>query len=88
MVKRHPGRPKLGFIGVGTMGGGMARNLLKAGYTLQVFDLKEEAVEALVALGASAADSARDVVRRSDISLASLPTSGAFLRWPKTSCPN
>ena len=79
-MEENPDRPKLGFIGVGTMGGGMARNLLKAGYALLVFDLRKEAVEALVALGALAAESARDVVRRSDITLASLPTSGAFLK--------
>ena len=72
-------RPALGFVGVGTMGGGMARNLLKAGYGLTVFDLAEEKVAALVDLGASAATSARDVVRQSEITLVSLPTSGTFV---------
>ena len=35
---------RIGFIGVGRMGGPMARNLIKAGHSLKVYDLSEEAV--------------------------------------------
>ena len=35
---------KVGFIGVGNMGGPMARNLIKAGHRLKVFDISENAV--------------------------------------------
>ena len=39
---------RVGFIGVGNMGAPMARNLIKAGHTLKVFDLNEEAVNFVV----------------------------------------
>ena len=51
----------LGFIGLGAMGGGMARNRLKAGYQLVVNDLDDAKVAALVARGATAAASAAAV---------------------------
>ena len=48
---------KIGFLGLGNMGGPMAHNLLKAGHELTVFDLSEAAVANLVEAGASAAPS-------------------------------
>lgn len=48
---------KIGFLGLGNMGGPMAHNLLKAGHQLTVFDLSEAAVANLVEAGASAAPS-------------------------------
>ena len=47
-----------GFIGLGIMGKPMAENLLKAGYPLMVYDLNEEAVNALCRLGAKAGTAA------------------------------
>jgi 3-hydroxyisobutyrate dehydrogenase len=55
----------IGFIGLGAMGAGMARNLLKAGYALVVNDIDGAKVAALVASGASAASTAADVARQS-----------------------
>ena len=46
---------RVGFIGVGNMGAPMARNLIKAGHTLKVFDLYEEAVTFVVQSGAKRA---------------------------------
>ena len=43
---------KLGFIGLGNIGSVMAANLIKAGYTLNVNDLRREAGDNLVASGA------------------------------------
>ena len=43
---------KIGFIGLGNMGGPMAANLIKAGHALNVFDLSEAAVSKAVAEGA------------------------------------
>lgn len=43
---------KIGFIGLGIMGKPMAINLLKAGHTLTVFDLNEEAIRSLQEAGA------------------------------------
>ncbi|WP_042302911.1 3-hydroxyisobutyrate dehydrogenase [Paraburkholderia kururiensis] len=48
---------KIGFIGLGNMGAPMARNLLKAGHALNVFDLNAQAVQSLVDAGAKAAAS-------------------------------
>lgn len=48
---------KIGFLGLGNMGGPMAHNLLKAGHQLTVFDLSQAAVDNLVEAGASAAPS-------------------------------
>ncbi|ACC74216.1 3-hydroxyisobutyrate dehydrogenase [Paraburkholderia phymatum] len=45
---------KIGFIGLGNMGAPMAHNLLKAGHTLNVFDLNPHAVQSLTAAGATA----------------------------------
>jgi 3-hydroxyisobutyrate dehydrogenase len=48
---------KIGFIGLGHMGGPMAGNLVKAGHQLVVFDVAKEAAEKLTALGAQAVGS-------------------------------
>jgi 3-hydroxyisobutyrate dehydrogenase len=45
----------IAFIGLGNMGGPMARNLLKAGHALTVFDVVQRNVDLLVAAGATAA---------------------------------
>ncbi len=48
---------KVGFIGLGRMGAGMAANLLKAGHEVTVYNRTRSKVEALVAQGAKAATS-------------------------------
>jgi 3-hydroxyisobutyrate dehydrogenase-like beta-hydroxyacid dehydrogenase len=63
-----------GFIGVGRMGGHMARRLLKAGHTLTVFDASAAAVDALVADGAQAASSALELGSATETAFLSLPT--------------
>lgn len=63
----------VGFIGLGTMGGPMARNVLKGGHALTVHDLSERAVAALVAAGATAAASPRAVAEAADVVITSLP---------------
>ena len=52
---------KIGFIGLGIMGRPMAKNLLKAGYALVVYDFNKEAVADLVSCGASAAESGKEL---------------------------
>ena len=59
---------KIGFVGLGNMGGPMAHNLLKAGHQLTVSDLSETAVADLVAAGASAAPSIAELAR-SDVEM-------------------
>jgi 3-hydroxyisobutyrate dehydrogenase-like beta-hydroxyacid dehydrogenase len=55
----------IGFIGLGAMGGGMAANLLKAGYQLLVNDIDGAKVAALVARGATAAATPAEAARGS-----------------------
>jgi len=64
---------KVGFIGLGNMGSGMARNILKAGHELSVFDLNAAAVEELVAEGARAASSATAAATDMDAVITMLP---------------
>jgi len=63
-----------GFIGVGRMGGLMARRLLDKGMSLTVYDTSRQAVDDLVAAGAKGADSIPDVCSRSKVVFLSLPT--------------
>ena len=58
-------KPTLGLIGLGIMGRPMARNLMKAGYSLVVHDVTRTAVEELVADGATEATSRGRRGRRS-----------------------
>lgn len=52
---------KVGLIGVGNMGMGMSRNILKAGHELTVYDVRPEPLETLIKEGARAATSPREV---------------------------
>ena len=63
----------LGFIGTGGMGGGMAANLLKAGYRLIVNDLRREVTRPLESQGAEFKDSPRAVAEASEAVLSMLP---------------
>lgn len=45
---------QIGFVGLGIMGKPMAKNILKGGYNLSVYDIQQEAVEEVVQLGAVA----------------------------------
>src|ERR1700710_1969555 len=69
----------IGFIGLGKMGFPMARRLIEAKHKLTVFDQRKQAVDQLVALGAVAASSPKDVAERAETVLASLPSLQASL---------
>lgn len=58
---------RVGFIGLGIMGQGMARNLLKAGFELQVWNRTASRADDLVAEGAKLAESPAQVAANSDI---------------------
>jgi 2-hydroxy-3-oxopropionate reductase len=65
----------IGFIGLGIMGKPMAKNLLKAGYELVVFDVVEAPLKEVVAAGAKAATSPKDVASKCEIIITMLPNS-------------
>jgi 3-hydroxyisobutyrate dehydrogenase len=64
---------KIAFIGVGNMGGPMARNLLKAGHAVTAFDLNIGAVELVVQAGATRAETANAAVADADCVITMLP---------------
>src|SRR5499427_4309212 len=70
---------EIGFIGLGNMGFPMARRLIEAKHQLVVFDTRKEALDKLVALGAQAATSPREVADRTETVMASLPSLQASL---------
>ena len=67
------GKGSVGFIGIGTMGREMVRNLLKAGHAVRAFDLTEAAVADVVTDGAVRAKNPMDAARDSDIVITMLP---------------
>ena len=68
-------KPAIGFIGLGIMGKPMAKNLLAAGYPLLVLNRSRGPVEELLALGAAAGTTPREVASRSDVVITMLPDS-------------
>lgn len=66
-------RPTVGFIGLGSMGGGMTRNLQRAGFPLVVTDLRPESAAELIAGGARWADTAAEVAASSELVITMLP---------------
>jgi len=66
---------KIGFIGLGDMGGPLARNLKASGADMIVYDINPKAVAALTAKGAEAAGSVAEVAKAADIVITVLPAS-------------
>src|SRR4030043_1561093 len=66
---------KIGFIGLGIMGKPMAMNLIKAGYSLMVYDVRKETVKDVVAAGAKEGKSSKDVAAQSEVVITMLPNS-------------
>ena len=66
---------KIGFVGLGHMGAPMARNLLKAGHSLVVYDVVQRNVDALKAAGAAAAQSAARAADAAELVITMLPSS-------------
>jgi 3-hydroxyisobutyrate dehydrogenase-like beta-hydroxyacid dehydrogenase len=67
----------VGFIGTGGMGSGMAANLIKAGYSLVVTDLRREQAKGLEGQGAKFADSPKAVAESCELVLSMLPHNDA-----------
>lgn len=66
---------KIGFIGLGIMGKPMSKNLLKAGFSLIVYDHNTSVVDELQAAGADTASGVRQVAEQSEIVITMLPNS-------------
>ena len=66
---------KIGFIGLGIMGKPMSRNLLKAGYELEVFDISKDAVAEIVKAGAHACASPKEIAEKCSLIITMVPNS-------------
>jgi len=66
---------RIAFIGVGTMGGPMARNLVNKGFPVTAFDLNESALDQAVEYGAERATTAAEAAKSADIAITMLPNS-------------
>ena len=69
---------RIGFIGLGNMGGRMAKNLHNAGYPLIGYDIDATKCAALAATGATAGQDTAEVVKNSDVIMTSLRSSDVF----------
>ena len=67
--------PAIGFVGLGIMGKPMARNLMKAGYSLTIYNRSRSAMDELAAEGAELAGSSMEVAQRTEIFIAMVPDS-------------
>src|ERR1700680_5221058 len=68
---------KIGFIGLGNVGGKLAATLLRNGYALVVRDLNEQLVHSLVEGGAAGAASPRELAQSVDLIITCLPSPAA-----------
>ncbi len=66
---------KVGYIGLGLMGKSIARNILKAGFSVVVHNRSQAAVDELVAVGAKSASSPKEVAAQVDVIFTNLPDS-------------
>ncbi len=69
----------VGFIGLGNMGFPMARRLIQENHNVIAFDTRSAALERIVALGAQAASSSKEVADRAETVMASLPSPAASI---------
>ena len=69
----------IAFIGLGNMGGPMAKNLLKHGFDVTVYDLNKDVMADLKQAGAGAADNAKSAVKEADVIISMLPN-GAIVK--------
>jgi len=68
-------KKKIGFIGLGIMGKPMAKNLLKAGFSIVAYDLNKDATEDVVKAGALAASSCKEAAGKAEVIITMLPDS-------------
>lgn len=64
---------KVGFIGLGAMGGSLARNIIHTGYDVTAYDINKDAIENTIQTRGQAATSAHEIAKQVDILFTSLP---------------
>lgn len=76
--------PRVGFVGLGAMGGPMSASLARAGYAVTGLDLAAERLRAAAAHGVRPARSLAELVAQSEVICTSLPSSAAFVALAET----
>lgn len=79
MAQNNEQELKIGFIGLGRMGRGMALNLCRKGFKLKVYDINPKAVQDLVGAGAQGCKDIADATRDADVVITMLPNSAIVL---------
>ena len=74
-MTHHDNGPRVGIIGLGAMGLGMASNLARSGFSVTGFDIQQSAVEQLVARGAKGADTPSAAAEDADLLIIVVATS-------------
>jgi 3-hydroxyisobutyrate dehydrogenase-like beta-hydroxyacid dehydrogenase len=69
---------RVGFVGLGTMGRAIAENTLRAGFDLMVYDLRDEPMREMEALGAKRAASSREIGEHAEIVQLAVPDDAAL----------
>ena len=77
MTKHHVDDMKIAFIGLGQLGGHLARNLLEAGFDLTVHDLNQAAATSLVEKGARFAATPKEAAADANVVITCLPSPAA-----------
>ena len=72
---------RIGFIGLGNMGGPMALNVMKAGHAMVVNDIRQEMAAPHLRQGATWADTPKAVAEQSELIFTSLPGPGKSRPW-------
>ncbi|XP_063976344.1 probable 3-hydroxyisobutyrate dehydrogenase, mitochondrial isoform X1 [Diachasmimorpha longicaudata] len=72
-VKGQRNFSSVGFIGLGNMGNSMAKNIMKKGFKLNVFDINSSAVTNVVEAGATAASNVAEIAKNSEVVITMLP---------------
>ena len=76
--REHTNRVSVGVIGLGFMGTAISANIVKDGYPVWGYDVLKERTDILIDNGGKAASSCREVARKADLLLLSLPSLSAF----------
>ena len=76
MMNRRRAPSPVGFIGLGAMGGGMARNVMKAGYPLLAYDNRKEPLDRIARWGAQVADDLSGMAEACERIILMLPDTG------------
>ena len=71
--------PQIAFIGLGKMGAAIARNILKAGFDLTVYNRTQSKMEPLINMGAKGSTTPKETVMDADVVLTCMPNDALVL---------